>query len=129
MNNKQPVAVPDYDGSVWVEGFGEPFRANIGLSDELRCAESYPVEFFNDKWVIRFPFGVLDLADDRDKIVTSIMHYGYEHDPMDALMNKCNRLESVLIAVLTSMDVPQMRRTLEALGHQIVEDEEMIHKK
>lgn len=72
---------------------------------------------------------VLDLADDRDKIVTSIMHYGYEHDPMDALMNKCNRLESVLIAVLTSMDVPQMRRTLEALGHQIVEDEEMIHKK
>lgn len=61
MNNKQPVAVPDYDGSVWVEGFGEPFRANIGLSDELRCADSYPIEFFNDKWVIRFPFGVLEL--------------------------------------------------------------------
>lgn len=51
-------AVPDYDGSVWVEGVAqEPFKINLYLSDEFRSYESFPVEVFNENLTIDFPFG------------------------------------------------------------------------
>lgn len=51
-------AVPDYDGSVWIEVDGHPaFTLDLALADEYRSAESYPVETLNGGLAVRFPFG------------------------------------------------------------------------
>lgn len=52
------IAIPDYDGSVWIEGVkAEPFCISLALNDEYRAYESFPVEEMNGKFTVVFPFG------------------------------------------------------------------------
>lgn len=54
------IATPDYDGSVWVEdteNSDNNYAIKLALDDKYRCAVSYPVEEFNGKMTINFPFG------------------------------------------------------------------------
>ena len=55
--NQERKAVPDYDGSVWIEGFGEPYTIHLALDDQYRAFEEFPIELFNDRWTVLFPFG------------------------------------------------------------------------
>ena len=55
--NHERKAVPDYDGSVWIEGFGEPYRIRLTLDAKYRASEEFPIELSNDRWAVLFPFG------------------------------------------------------------------------
>lgn len=55
--NHERKAVTDYDGSVWIEGFGEPYTIPLALDDKYRAFDEYPIELFNDRWTVLFPFG------------------------------------------------------------------------
>ena len=50
-------AVTDYDGSVWIEGFREPYTIPLALDDKYRVFDEYPIELFNDRRTVLFPFG------------------------------------------------------------------------
>ena len=55
--NQERKAIPDYDGSVWIEGFGEPYAIRLALDDQYRAVAEYHVELFNNRRTILFPFG------------------------------------------------------------------------
>ena len=55
--NQERKAVTDYDGSVWIRGFGEPYTISLTLDGNYRVYDEYPIELFNDRWTVVFPFG------------------------------------------------------------------------
>jgi hypothetical protein len=74
---------------------------------------------------------VRDLKADRGLIVKHISHvsnqrdYGqtYEEGELATMSAKIDKLESLMVSVLTAMNTPLFRRTLEDLGHNIIDED------